>query len=269
MTRAATGKVPRLRLAGPDTCGCERGLAGRSSGHVRAEGSFPRRRGRTAQRNLGHAVASPIAAPFSNLLALRPGGGCRFSRGADSNVPIHRGPARRNGCRSALARPAHSPDRVARSALPATPAGGGGGRRRPFPLAGASPGLTACGETHAAQFSRWGLERRCIPAEPRRFASLIVALRSKYTRYASLARLVSRAPRPHRENWPLSALTRVPPQAVKRGDAGVPERGRNRGRRTGCARHPAGPSRRHAGHRGKTTPERRTGLPGLAVCRPR
>ena len=48
--------------------------------------------------------------------------------------------------------------------------------------------LTACGETHAA------FERRCIPAEPRRFAALCVALRSKYTRYSSLARLVSRAP---------------------------------------------------------------------------
>ena len=48
--------------------------------------------------------------------------------------------------------------------------------------------LTACGETQAA------FERRCIPAEPRRFAALCVALRSKYTRYSSLARLVSRAP---------------------------------------------------------------------------
>ena len=68
--------------------------------------------------------------------------------------------------------------------------------------------LTACGETQAA------FERRCIPPEPRRFAALCVAFRSKYTRYSSLTRLVSRAPRPHRENWPLSALTRVPPQAV-------------------------------------------------------
>ena len=52
---------------------------------------------------------------------------------------------------------------------------------------------------------RSGSERRCIPAEPPRFAWLIVALRSKYTRASSpgggssLARLVSRAPRPHRE----------------------------------------------------------------------
>ena len=74
--------------------------------------------------------------------------------------------------------------------------------------------LTACGETPAAQFSRWGLGRRSIPAEPRRFAPLIVAFRSKYPRYSSLTRLVSRAPRPHREDWPGSALTRVSPQAV-------------------------------------------------------
>ena len=47
---------------------------------------------------------------------------------------------------------------------------------------------TACGETPAA------FERRCIPAEPRRFAALGVAFRSKYTRYSSLTRLVSRAP---------------------------------------------------------------------------
>ena len=51
---------------------------------------------------------------------------------------------------------------------------------------------------------------------PRRCAPLIVAFRSEYTRYSSLTRLVSRAPRPHRENWPLSALTRVPPPAVNR-----------------------------------------------------
>ena len=54
-------------------------------------------------------------------------------------------------------------------------------------------GLTACGKTHAA------FGRRSIPAEPRRFAPLIVAFRSKYTRYSSLTRLVSRAPhRPRR-----------------------------------------------------------------------
>ena len=51
------------------------------------------------------------------------------------------------------------------------------------------PGLTAGNETRVA------FGRRSIPAEPRRFAPLIVALRSKYTRYSSLARLVSRAPR--------------------------------------------------------------------------
>ena len=96
------------------------------------------------------------------------------------------------------------------------------------------PGQTAGGGTHAAQFSRWGLGRRSIPAEPRRCAPLIVAFRSKYTRCSSLTRLVSRAPRPHREDWPASALTRVPPPAVnrpglvagahKRVNAGAPER---------------------------------------------
>ena len=49
--------------------------------------------------------------------------------------------------------------------------------------------LTACGKSHAA------FERRCIPAEPRLYEALCVAFRSKYTRYSSLTRLVSRAPR--------------------------------------------------------------------------
>ena len=67
--------------------------------------------------------------------------------------------------------------------------------------------LAACGKTHAA------FSRRCIPPEPLRFApppgelAFFVAFRSKYTRYSSLTRLVGRAPRPHRENWPTSALT--------------------------------------------------------------
>ena len=121
--------------------------------------------------------------------------------------------------------------------------------------------LTTCGETHAAQFSRWGLERRSIPPEPPphrenwRFAALCVAFRSKYTRASSpgggssLTRLVSRAPHRSRRSpgfhhrllttcgethaaqfsrWgllphapcqpgasPASALTRVPPPAVR------------------------------------------------------
>ena len=53
---------------------------------------------------------------------------------------------------------------------------------------------TACGKTNAA------FDGRCIPAEPPRFAGLCVALRSKYTRYSSLARLVSRAPHPSRRS---------------------------------------------------------------------
>ena len=77
--------------------------------------------------------------------------------------------------------------------------------------------LTACGKSQAA------FGRRSIPAEPLRFAPFCVAFRSKYTRYSSLTRLVSRTPtgrtgpRPHRENWPTSALTRVSPQAVNAG----------------------------------------------------
>ena len=49
---------------------------------------------------------------------------------------------------------------------------------------------------------------------PLRFAPFCVAFRSEYTGYFSLTRLVSRAPRPHREDWPGSALTRVPPPAA-------------------------------------------------------
>ena len=72
------------------------------------------------------------------------------------------------------------------SATPAIPRG----HRR----AGARKGsLTTCGETQAA------FGRRCIPPEPLRFAPFFVAFRSKYTRYSSLTRLVSRAPhRPRR-----------------------------------------------------------------------
>ena len=59
---------------------------------------------------------------------------------------------------------------------------------------------TTGSETHAAS---------SIPAEPRRFAPLIVAFRSEYTRYSSLTRLVRGAS-------PASALTWVPPPAVHR-----------------------------------------------------
>ncbi len=44
----------------------------------------------------------------------------------------------------------------------------------------AFPCLAAGGKTHAA------VDGRCIPAEPGRFATLIVAFRSEYTRYSSL-----------------------------------------------------------------------------------
>ncbi len=101
------------------------------------------------------------------------------------------------------------------------------------------PGQTAGGGTHAAQFSRWGLGRRSIPGkqpvtkptrrsagDPSRLtASLRAAHRcvsveihpGQFSRWgSSLTRLVSRASRPHREDWPTSALTRVPPPAVTR-----------------------------------------------------
>ena len=68
-------------------------------------------------------------------------------------------------------------------------------RRRPRRSRGFHHRLpTAGGKTHAA------FDGRCIPPEPPRFAGLCVALRSKYTRYSSLARLVSRAPRPSRRS---------------------------------------------------------------------
>ena len=74
---------------------------------------------------------------------------------------------------------------------------------------------------------------------PRRCAPLIVAFRSKYTRASSpgggssLTRLVSRAPRPHRENWPASALTRVSPQAASRARGTVADPRRWPGSRRG------------------------------------
>ena len=64
---------------------------------------------------------------------------------------------------------------------------------RRAPVRNQRPRLAACGKTHAA------FDRRSIPAEPLRFAAFCVAFRSKYTRYSSLTRLVSRAPhRPRR-----------------------------------------------------------------------
>ena len=85
---------------------------------------------------------------------------------------------------------------------------------------GVYTGLSPRSGVSAVPAPRSGSERRCIPAELPRSARLIVALRSKYTRASSpgggssLARLVSRAPRPHREDWPLSALTPLCPPAA-------------------------------------------------------
>ena len=70
------------------------------------------------------------------------------------------------------------------------------GTRAAFGRPAIHPGQTAGSETHAA------FGRRSIPPEPRRCAPLIVALRSEYTRYSSLTRLVSRAPRRPRRSPP-------------------------------------------------------------------
>ena len=71
-------------------------------------------------------------------------------------------------------------------------------------LKGAGP---AAGEQDDAAFGQ-----RCIPPEPRRFAALVVALRSKYPRYSSLARLVSRAPHRPRRSRHLAHRLLSPPR---------------------------------------------------------
>ena len=94
--------------------------------------------------------------------------------------------------------------------------------------------LTACGKTHAA------FDRRCIPAEPLRFAPFCVAFRSKYTRYSSLTRLVSRAPRPSRRSpgFHHRLLSGSPPPRV--GSAGARRPGAPSGRvRCRCTRQVA------------------------------
>ena len=139
--------------------------------------------------------------------------------------------------------------------------------------------LTTCGETHAAQFSRWGLERRSIPPEPPphrenwRFAALCVAFRSKYTRASSpgggssLTRLVSRTPTgrtgPHPGwRWRFAALgfgrntpgpvlpVGAPPSRAL--SAGPPpgELGAHPGSTTGCwsATTSGNPGGRHRAH---------------------
>ena len=138
--------------------------------------------------------------------------------------------------------------------------------------------LTACGKTHAAQFSRWGLDRRSpvlpvgAPAEPLRFAALCVALRSKYTRASSpgggssLTRLVSRAPRPHREDWPVSALTWVSPQAVNT-TCGKERKERNDRAETGRQAGPTGRTDRADRQTGPKPPYRPGRSP--STCRRR
>ena len=120
--------------------------------------------------------------------------------------------------------PAKQP--VMKPARPSSPGGGSAGN--PSRLTASLRAAHRCVsvEIHPGQFSRWGLLPHAPCQRPSfgcRFAPLIVAFRSKYTRASSpgggsfLTRLVSRAPRPHRD-WPASALTWVPPPA-----AGSPE----------------------------------------------
>ena len=94
------------------------------------------------------------------------------------------------------------------------------GRNTPGPVlpVGAPPSRALSAARLAGLGAHPGPTTGCYP---RRCAPLIVAFRSKYTRASSpgggssLTRLVSRAPRPHRENWPVSALTWVSPQAAR------------------------------------------------------
>ena len=82
--------------------------------------------------------------------------------------------------------------------------------------------LTACGKSHAA------FERRCIPPEPRLFEALCVAFRSKYTRYSSLTRLVSRAPRRSRCSRHFLHRLLNAASARRRGRLGAPVSDRHR-----------------------------------------
>ncbi len=83
------------------------------------------------------------------------------------------------------------------------------------------PGQTTGDETQAAQFSRWGLGRRSIPADrvaSRRAAHGCVSVEihpGQFSRWGLLPHAPCQ-PSPHREDWPASALTWVPPPAVHR-----------------------------------------------------
>ncbi len=131
---------------------------------------------------LPHAPCQPGASPASALTRVSPQAVNSLWQNPRGVHPETTGERNPRGVR-----PAIHPGQTAGGGGPVLPVGA-----RPA----IHPGQTAGGGTHAA------FGQRSIPAEPRRCAPLFVAFRSKYTRYSSLTRLVSRAPRPHRENWP-------------------------------------------------------------------
>ena len=147
------------------------------------------------QRNHGVAETAPGSAKRPESGLHRPG---RFHRG--SQVRLRR--RRRDEIRrqtpphpTAIARPDQqmvSPKGDRHGAPPRTETKEGQRGQHSNREDGFS--LAVCGKTHAA------FDGRSIPAEPRRFAALIVAFRPKYTRYSGLTRLVSRAPRPSRRS---------------------------------------------------------------------
>ena len=76
------------------------------------------------------------------------------------------------------------------------------------PTRPSSPGGGSAGDPSRLFTASLRAAHRCVSVEIHRASSPGGG--------SSLTRLVSRASRPHRENWPASALTRVPPPAVHR-----------------------------------------------------
>ena len=128
--------------------------------------------------------------------------------------------------------------------------------------------LTACGKTHTA------FDRRSLPAEPRRFAPLIVAFRSKYTWYSSLTRLVSRTPTgrtgPHRSRRSRGFHHRLLRAGVhgadfEQGVRGVGDDPRGRGDGGGAAGS-AAPPLPHREHPGEQLPDAAARRPGAGTA---
>ena len=85
--------------------------------------------------------------------------------------------------------------------------------------------VPACGETQAAQFSRWGLERRCIPPEPPPHRENRAALRRSALRFGRNTRGIP----------PSRALSAGPPpgELAPPGELGLPALGAHPGSTTG------------------------------------